>query len=1032
MYLEVTTRFLELWVQQLFRIMGTTVEPDDTPPSAISNLTALTGTGEGEINLAWTAPGDDGTSEDIINGKYRIKYSTDSSVSWTAPYSLEWSTDTSPGNPEMKIATGLIPGATYYFRVWTRDEAPDNWSELSNGATSWANIIPPSAITNLSALAGWRRVALNWTAPGDDGTKGAISDGQYWVKYSTVGAITDDTKWNSATYEVKWPTNTYPGSNQTKVITGLTNGTTYWFAIKTKDECPDNWSVLDTGPEPNVYPKDNPPAAFGLTSPSNNIIVTTNTPTFVWESAFDPDAVYGDTVTYTISYSTDNFVTEISSQGLTTNEFTPLSPLIEDATYWWKVKAIDLDGASTMSIEQDWRFWVNADDQPPGVFDLASPQDASISTTATPTFTWNPTTDPDFCDSVSYELHYSTYANFSVYTSSCGLITSTCTVAENLIENATYWWKVKAIGTTGAYAWSDSTRTLRINATDEPPEDPVLSSPYDTDVVSTDTPTLSWNEADDPDPGDTVTYTVTYSSYSDFSALVSSAALTISSYTVQAALNENATYWWFVEAVGSGGASGWSSTWTFHVNAIDKAPSVFSLVSPPNSNEISTVSPFLKWNSSTDPDPGDTITYTVFLSTDAFISTMTVKTGIQVTQWTITPPLSQQTTYYWKVEAVGSGGLGRMCTEQDWWFFVRDVTPPAKISQVSVWDNPTDTGGKIIVSWTEGNEIDIKGCRVYYAFTQFTSTASATYFSDSPALDADASSCTVTGLENNKNYYFAVIAIDNTGNPSPLSECAGPVCAINNYVSSGNETIVSDFSPDTPGYGCVTVDPGTNYGIYIDVIEPAEDKQNDIDDANANALLDPNIVASTVEDLKDTGVEFRSSQDLTADVTIKIRYPSTIVDPEESYLRIFRLDEDNNKWVLVNEKEGKQHVDVDRNIVITRVSGFSIYRIMGVVYAASNLDNVIVYPNPFKPTDGESKTGTWGQGIFFGNLTKGAEIKIFTISGDFVDSFEKTDSYSGRYQWEVGDNLASGIYIYLITNPDDKTDKASGKFAIIK
>jgi len=105
---------------------------------------------------------------------------------------------------------------------------------------------------------------------------------------------------------------------------------------------------------------------------------------------------------------------------------------------------------------------------------------------------------------------------------------------------------------------------------------------------------------------------------------------------------------------------------------------------------------------------------------------------------------------------------------------------------------------------------------------------------------------------------------------------------------------------------------------------------------------------------------------------------------------------------------------------------------MGAVFTAPNLENVIVYPNPFKPTDGKSKTGTWDQGIFFGNLTKGAEIKIFTISGDFVHSFEKTDSYSGRYQWEVGDNLASGIYIYLITNPDDKTDKASGKFAIIK
>ncbi|GAH04403.1 unnamed protein product [marine sediment metagenome] len=47
---------------------------DDMAPDAITNLSASTGTNEGEIDLSWTAPGDDGTRWAIIGGQYAIQF----------------------------------------------------------------------------------------------------------------------------------------------------------------------------------------------------------------------------------------------------------------------------------------------------------------------------------------------------------------------------------------------------------------------------------------------------------------------------------------------------------------------------------------------------------------------------------------------------------------------------------------------------------------------------------------------------------------------------------------------------------------------------------------------------------------------------------------------------------------------------------------------------------------------------------------------------------------------------------------------
>ncbi|OGS19845.1 MAG: hypothetical protein A2252_04950 [Elusimicrobia bacterium RIFOXYA2_FULL_39_19] len=98
-----------------------------------------------------------------------------------------------------------------------------------------------------------------------------------------------------------------------------------------------------------------------------------------------------------------------------------------------------------------------------------------------------------------------------------------------------------------------------------------------------------------------------------------------------------------------------------------------------------------------------------------------------------------------------------------------------------------------------------------------------------------------------------------------------------------------------------------------------------------------------------------------------------------------------------------------------------------------DLSKVRVYPNPFKPNDGQAKTGTWGQGILFDGLTEKAEIGIYSISGQLVIKLDETDA-DGQMVWYAtnieNEKVASGVYIYSITN--NSGDKKTGKLAVIR
>jgi|GEM_PF-450239 len=118
---------------------------DNVPPERIGDLTireySLVGN---RVLLMWTATGDDGNSGDIVNGKYRIDYSTYLKNFTSTEYKIEIATNVKANSINYYYCRNLLQqalsqGITYYFVIYLSDEE-GNFSPPSNIALLF---IPP-------------------------------------------------------------------------------------------------------------------------------------------------------------------------------------------------------------------------------------------------------------------------------------------------------------------------------------------------------------------------------------------------------------------------------------------------------------------------------------------------------------------------------------------------------------------------------------------------------------------------------------------------------------------------------------------------------------------------------------------------------------------------------------------------------------------------------------------------------------------------------------------------------------------------
>jgi phosphodiesterase/alkaline phosphatase D-like protein len=282
----------------LSNVANGTTSNETVPPNTIANLGAGSPT-ETSVELSWTAPGDDGAVGTAT--QYDIRYSTSYITAGNFASATAAALPPTPlpaGNVQSFVVTGLSSETTYFFAIKTADEIP-NWSAVSNVTTITTSndATPPAATSALFAvLPAATSLTLVWPAPGDDGTVGTAS--AYDIRYST-STITE-ANWNAATQMTGEPVPQPAGTPESTLVAGLSEGTTYYFALKAADER-GNWSALSNIAANNTSPDTTPPSAI------NDLAATPGSADgeidLSWSAPGD-DGPLGRAFAYEVRYST--------------------------------------------------------------------------------------------------------------------------------------------------------------------------------------------------------------------------------------------------------------------------------------------------------------------------------------------------------------------------------------------------------------------------------------------------------------------------------------------------------------------------------------------------------------------------------------------------------------------------------------------------------------------------------------------------------------------------------------------------------
>lgn len=428
---------------------------DTNAPGAITSFAAVTGASPGEINLSWVSPGNDSYTGALpVGSTFYIQYAT-----WTG---VNFSTDTRPPTDgyDLSIPTGpvtpgtsvyytlssLTGGVTYYFRIWSRDNA-GNWSDISVGATSWAQVFPviparPSWVTGeIEVTTG----SVKWVLKNEhtDTAELFLATGQS-VPQRIVGAelggilTTATTSWTE--YDLD-PNTAYTRYGEAYLATGSS-----WSSGLTK------------------YTLAIPPAAPTAVALSYNTIDVS------WAGSPTPPSKY------IIARSVDNFATPWSTAAVvlapgTTHQDTGLA-----ANTGYKYRIYVINGDDVMST-------VASPDSAATLTYPAAPTAFAASNVYITSITWSWTASAGGADG------YRVYMASSPSTMAADVAAATTYNEENLGPNAEYGRFAVAYNATGESLSSNETTTYTLAAAPTALE---ITNVFSSSV------TLSWTDGVNP------------------------------------------------------------------------------------------------------------------------------------------------------------------------------------------------------------------------------------------------------------------------------------------------------------------------------------------------------------------------------------------------------------------------------------------------------------------------------------------------------------------------------------------------------
>ncbi|MDD5492084.1 MAG: S8 family serine peptidase [bacterium] len=360
-----------------------------------------------------------------------------------------------------------------------------------------------------------------------------------------------------------------------------------------------------------------------------------------------------------------------------------------------------------------------------------------------------------------------------------------------------------------------------------------------------------------------------------------------------------------------------------------------------------------------------------------------------------------------------------------------------RIADFKAFDTPSDDGDSISITWTANVSTAIKGYSIYYATNPFASITDegVQTLLDSPVDDPQATSCAISGLQEGTGYYVAVVAtLATSKNKASFSNTSSnilstnkPVYPVHNIINSANTEDSISWDQDFQTRAIIPQNPENNNKI-LNITVPQQEKVSLV--SAADTKLYNSMKLASEEELDSSIVEFNATGLISGMITIQLSYSGEITGWQETNLRIYQLNETTANW---EEVPGTQLIHRNNDTVAVEVAGSElvegrIYRLFSPAGALENLDEVKVYPNPYKPNSGLGHSR-----ITFTNIMNESIVKIYTLTGELVRTLHD-DLAQGEVSWDAanedGQKVASGLYIFLVESNDSK--HKTGKLAIIK
>lgn len=294
---------------------------------------------------------------------------------------------------------------------------------------------------------------------------------------------------------------------------------------------------------------------------------------------------------------------------------------------------------------------------------LQSPANSATNVGVNPVFLWSTVTN-----ATSYNLQVSTTADFSsgvtAYPTS-----STSQQVIGLDANTTYYWRADAANASATSAWS-SVWSFSTGSTPPPqglPGVPTLNSPSNGATNQPLNLTLIWNSSTNA-----LTYEIQLLDHDGYVVYTTSTSGTSANPT---GLAYGQTYFWRVDAHNSLGVSAWSDVWSFSTMTTPVTVGQPTLSFPPNNAAGISLNPDGSWNAAS-----NATTYNIQVATNASFVSPVFSTTTSATN-AIFLNLQYNTTYYWRVQGIGSNGATGPWSNT-WDFTTQTITGVAVVGGV--------------------------------------------------------------------------------------------------------------------------------------------------------------------------------------------------------------------------------------------------------------------------------------------------------------------------------------------------------------